>query len=55
MLMLSRKTGEAIVIPLPQGEVTIAIAIVSVRGDAVKISVDAPREVKILRDELVNS
>lgn len=51
MLVLSRTIGEAIVFPLPEGDVTVTV--VDVRGDDVKISVDAPRSVKILRSELV--
>lgn len=51
MLALSRKIGEAIVFPLPEGDVTVTV--VDIRGDDVKLSIDAPRSVKILREELV--
>lgn len=47
MLILSRKTNEKIVI----GD-SITISIIEVRGDQVKIGVDAPRSVKVFRQEV---
>ncbi|WAA12023.1 carbon storage regulator CsrA [Fervidibacillus halotolerans] len=49
MLILSRKTGEAIVI----GE-EIEIRVVSVKGDQVKLGIDAPKHVDIYRREIVD-
>jgi carbon storage regulator len=46
MLVLTRKEGEKIII----GDVIISI--VSVRGKSVRIGIDAPKEIKILREEL---
>jgi carbon storage regulator len=47
MLILSRKSGESITIG-PD----INVRIVAVKGKAVKIAIDAPRQVEILRGEL---
>ena len=48
MLVLSRKPGEAILI----GD-DIEISIVEVRGDTVRIGINAPRNITILRQELL--
>ena len=48
MLVLSRKPGEAIRI----GE-DIEISIIEVRGDTVRIGIDAPRSVPVFRKELI--
>lgn len=50
MLALTRKTGERIVI----GD-NIVITIVEIKGDNIKLSVDAPREIKIYRGELYDA
>jgi carbon storage regulator len=47
MLVLTRKTGEAIQI----GE-DIEISVVSVKGDQVKIGINAPKNVEIHRKEI---
>ena len=48
MLVLSRKPGESILI----GD-DIEISIVEVRGDTVRIGINAPRNITILRQELM--
>jgi len=47
MLVLSRKKNESIVI---DGEVTITV--VEVRGDKVRLGIEAPREIPIHRSEI---
>ena len=49
MLILTRKPGEAIVI---NGD--IRIRVLSIEGERVKLGVDAPREVPVLRQELLD-
>ena len=48
MLVLSRRVGESIVI----GE-DITITVIEVRGDVVRLGVDAPRSVRVHRAELL--
>lgn len=47
MLILSRKLGETLYI-----NDNIELKIIDVSGDKVKIGIEAPKEVKILRSEL---
>ncbi|MDR2193889.1 MAG: carbon storage regulator CsrA [Treponema sp.] len=47
MLILSRKVNEKIMI----GE-DISISIIEIKGDQIRIGVDAPRSVKIFRQEV---
>jgi carbon storage regulator len=49
MLILSRKVDEQIKI----GE-NITITIIEVRGDQVKVGVEAPKSVKVFRQEVYN-
>ena len=47
MLILSRKVNERIMI----GD-SIKLAVVDIRGDQVKIGIEAPRDVKVYRQEV---
>ncbi len=48
MLVLSRRAGESIVL----GE-DITVTVLEVRGDVVRIGIDAPRSLKVHRAELL--
>lgn len=48
MLVLSRRAGESVVV----GD-DITVTILEVRGDVVRVGIDAPRSVKVHRAELL--
>jgi len=48
MLILSRKFNESIVI---DGGITITV--VEIRGNQIRLGIEAPREVGVMREELV--
>lgn len=50
MLVISRKAGESLVI-----SENIHITIISVANDKVSIGIEAPKEVKIVRQELLDT
>ena len=50
MLVLTRKIGEEIVV-----NGNISIVVVDVRGDKVRLGIEAPKEVPIHRREVVDS
>jgi carbon storage regulator len=50
MLILTRKLGQSLII----GD-GIEVSIVDVSGDKVKVGINAPKEVKILRSELAET
>ena len=47
MLVLTRRVGESVVI----GD-SIVVTILEVRGDVIRVGIDAPREVKVHRSEV---
>ena len=49
MLVLTRKPGEKIRI-----DADITITVIEVRGNKIKLGIDAPSDVSILREELCN-
>ena len=48
MLVLSRKQNETIVLP----DLNLTIRVTAISGGRVRLAVDAPREVRILRQEV---
>jgi len=50
MLILSRKVNEKIVI----GD-NISVSVIEIRGDQVRIGVDAPKTVKVFRQEVFDA
>ncbi len=50
MLVLARKTDESIVI----GE-NIVVKIISIENGVVKLGIDAPKEISIIRNELIEA
>ena len=50
MLILSRKVNEKIVI----GD-EIAVSVIEIRGDQVRLGVDAPKTVKVFREEVFDA
>jgi len=50
MLVLSRKLNETILI----GE-NIRVTLLGIDGDKIKIGVDAPRDIKVFREELLEA
>lgn len=48
MLVLTRKVGEAIVI----GD-DVTVTVLEVRGDVVRLGIDAPRSVRVHREEVL--
>lgn len=47
MLVLSRRKGESVII----GD-DVTITVVDVRGDQIRLGIDAPRSVKVYREEV---
>jgi len=54
MLALTRKPGEDVYILTPEGE-QIKICLRKASAHSVKLAIDAPRQYKILRDNVVKS
>jgi carbon storage regulator len=50
MLILSRKVNEKVVI----GD-DISVSIIEIRGDQVRIGVDAPKKIKVFRQEVFDA
>jgi carbon storage regulator len=48
MLVLTRRIGESIRVP----SCGITVKILEVRGSKVRLGINAPQEIKVLRDEL---
>jgi carbon storage regulator len=53
MLVLTRKKNERVRVPLGDGKELI-LTIVELRGDKVRLGFEAPKELAIWRDELID-
>lgn len=53
MLVVTRKVGESLIIRA--GNDTITVSVEAIHGGNVRIGLDAPRHVQILRNELVQN
>ena len=51
MLVLTRRPGETLIIELPTGE-QVEVTVLNVNRNQVRIGLDAPEQVQILREEL---
>jgi carbon storage regulator len=49
MLVLTRRLNESVVIP----ELGVTIRLVAVKGNAVRIGIEAPHDVAVFREELL--
>ena len=52
MLILTRRIGESLIIELPTGE-QIEVAVLGVKGNQVRIGTQAPSDLTIMREELL--
>jgi len=52
MLILTRRPGETLIIELPTGE-QIQVTVLSIKGNQVRICTDAPADMAIVREELL--
>ena len=50
MLALTRKVGERIVI----GD-NIVVTVISIKGDSIRLAIEAPKEIKIYRGEIFDA
>jgi carbon storage regulator CsrA len=51
-LTLSRREDEALILETSDGSIEVWVD--RIRGSSVKLSIDAPKEVRVLRDELID-
>ncbi len=50
MLALTRKVGERIVI-----DDNIVVTVISIKGDSIRLAIEAPKEIKIYRGEIFDA
>jgi len=53
MGVVTRRSGESLTIELPTGEL-IEVTVLSVQGDQARLRIDAPKELLVLRAELLD-
>jgi carbon storage regulator len=52
LLLLTRRPGETIIIELPTGD-HIQVTVLGIKGNQIRVGTDAPDDVVILREELL--
>ena len=52
MLILTRRPGETLIIETPAGE-RIQVTVLGIKGNQVRIGTDAPDDIAIVREELL--
>ena len=52
MLILTRRPGESLIIELPTGE-QIKVTVLEVKGNQIRIGTNAPDDIAIVREELL--
>jgi len=52
MLILTRRPGETLIIELPTGEL-VEVTVLGIKGNQIKIGIDAPADIAIVREELL--
>lgn len=59
MLVITRRVGEIVVIGSPpekgEEERVVRVVVLGARGAAVKVGIDAPQDIVVLREELATS
>ena len=53
MLVLTRKDGQSLVLTDKQTGLSMTVTVVRIHGQTVKLGVEAPKHITVLRDELV--
>jgi carbon storage regulator len=53
MLVLTRMQNEKIVITTPDG-IRITVMVIAIRGDKVRLGIEAPKDVAVHREEVQN-
>jgi carbon storage regulator len=54
MLILTRRVGETLIIDLGKDREPISVTVLGVKGNQVRIGVDAPKEIPVHRQEIYN-
>ena len=53
MLVLTRKRNESAVLDLGDGR-TVCVTVLEIRGTRVRLGIEAPRDINVVRDELLD-
>ena len=53
MLVLTRKDGQSLVLTDKQTGLSMTVTVVRIHGQTVKLGIEAPKHITVLRDELV--